>query len=583
LLNAHYPNLKNTFVFTREALNRVLSAKAGTCIASNELSLYMAKFTTECPYSNQRRFVSFYFRQVNGKPPSDPKCAQDVTDTIAKTNQLQKGCIRVGRNIEHRDLAATGVEGHRSPAVTINTVTPKRKVRTNDHGCAAASAITPGNDDGRVNEIGYLVGSDVGGEVGCQVGSVVGSNVGSSLPLYWDSPEAAKLFGFSYQDGDDVHKGVQDIVTSLTRAQQSHDGYKHFVANIDRAPLTPIQIFRLKSQCLYLRTAYQIALTKLGRGNNTWIETCCGGAVRKLSTLGFNATVDKKRLGLWNRLFRRDHIFPHPNSYVANGMKPKPRIFEVFPEAEAMISDFVLSHLDHFSVAMLRNELITIIIPGLKQKAEDESVPVDSEEYLLLSHLSTQPPSYSTVLRWLHYLGYTHDKLRKSYYVDGHEHQEQKLHRSKFIKKYLELEIRTHRWVQMSIVEFEEAQSSLSDDGNDKIINPGYSYTHAVTGDPWIEFHVDDINMKLIGDKVGPFGGNVSVRCPAGSRPLIIFGQDESIFNQFSHSGRQWLGPLGQRSIMPKSAGMGIMLSAFQSRDVSARIVDCCYHIFNRP
>jgi hypothetical protein len=248
----------------------------------------------------------------------------------------------------------------------------------------------------------------------------------------------------------------------------------------------------------------------------------------------------------------------------------------VLPKAKAMISDFVLSHLDHFSVDMLQNELVSIIIPSLKKKAEDESVPVDSKEFLLLSHLSTQPPCYSTALRWLHYLGYTHDKLRKSYYVDGHEHQERKLHRSKFIKKYLELEIPTHRWVQMSIVEFEEAQPSLSDDGNDKIINPGYSYTHAVTGDPWIEFHVDDINMKLIGDKVGPFGGNVSVRCPAGSRPLIIFGQDESIFNQFSHSGRQWLGPLGQRSIMPKSAGMGIMLSAFQSRDVSARIVDCC-------
>ena len=240
----------------------------------------------------------------------------------------------------------------------------------------------------------------------------------------------------------------------------------------------------------------------------------------------------------------------------------------------------IISLFDHFTVDMLRNELITIIIPCLKSKAEDESVPVDSEEYLLLSRLSTQPPSYSTVLRWLHYLGYTHDKLKKSYYVDGHEHQEQKLHRSKFIKKYLlELEIRTHRWVQMAIVECEEAQSSLSDDGTDSIINSGYSYMHPVTGDPWIEFHVDDINMKLIGDNVGPFGGNVSVRCPAGSRPLIIFGQDESIFNQFSHNGHQWLGPLGQRSIMPKSAGIGIMLSAFQSREVSARIVDCCDHI----
>ncbi len=484
ILNTHYPHLKNAFNFTREGLNRSISAKAGPCTGQNPYGIYWATFSTDCPYSGVFRKVSYYFRQdtKNNQPPDDPVSASDIVDKLASCNQLRRDCIRLGSNMP---------------------------------------------------------------------------NV----------------------EGDDVHKGVQDIITSLTRAQQSHDGYKHFVANIDQAPLTPIQIFRLKSQCLYLRTAYQIALKKLGRGNNTWIETCCGGAVRKLSPLGFNATADNLRLGRWNRLFRRDHMFPHPNTYVSNGMKPKPRIFEVFPEAEAMISDVVLGHLDHFSVAMLRNELITIIIPGLKQKAEDESVPVDSEEYLLLSHLSAQPPSYSTVLRWLHYLGYTHDKLKKSYYVDGHEHQEQKLHQSKFIKKYFEVEIQTHRWVQMSIVEFEEAQSSLSDDGNDKIINPGYSYTHPVTGDPWIEFHVDDINMKLIGDNVGPFGGNVSVRCPAGSRPLIIFGQDESIFNQFSHSGRQWLGPLGQRSIMPKSAGMGVMLSAFQSRDVSARIFDCYFHI----
>jgi hypothetical protein len=141
----------------------------------------------------------FYFRQVNGKPPSDPKYAQDVTDTIAKTNQLQRGCIRLGKNIKDQDLAATGVEGDRSAAGTVNTITPKRKVRTDDHGCTAASAITPGNDDGRINEIGFLVGSVVG-EVGCQVGSVVGSNVGSSLPSYWNSPEAAKLFGFSYKN-----------------------------------------------------------------------------------------------------------------------------------------------------------------------------------------------------------------------------------------------------------------------------------------------------------------------------------------------------------------------------------------------
>jgi hypothetical protein len=220
---------------------------------------------------------------------------------------------------------------------------------------------------------------------------------------------------------------------------------------------------------------------------------------------------------------------------------------------------------------MLRNELITNILPGLKKKAEDEQVPVDSSEFTLLSRLSTQPPSYSTVLRWLHSLGFSHDKLKKSYYVDGHEHEEQKRHRSVFIDRYLlDLERYTHRWVQMSIIEFEEIQSSLPDDN--KVIHSGYCYSHPVTSDEWIEFHVDDIDSVLCEDCIAPFGGNVSVRSPAGSKPLIIFGQDESIFNQFSHSGKQWLGPSGQRSIMPKTAGMGIMISCFQSRDVSLTI-----------
>ena len=101
----------------------------------------IAKFYTECPYSNHRRVVLFYFRQVHGKPPSDPKCAQDVTDTIAKTNQLQRGCIRLGKNIEDRDPAATGIEEDRPAAGTVNTITPKRKVRTDDHGCAAATVV----------------------------------------------------------------------------------------------------------------------------------------------------------------------------------------------------------------------------------------------------------------------------------------------------------------------------------------------------------------------------------------------------------------------------------------------------------
>jgi hypothetical protein len=90
---------------SREALNRIQSAKAGPCIALNELSLYRAKFCTECPYSNHRRVVSFYFRQVNGKPPSDPKCAQDVMDTIAKKQPAPERLHKTWQ--KHRGLGSS--------------------------------------------------------------------------------------------------------------------------------------------------------------------------------------------------------------------------------------------------------------------------------------------------------------------------------------------------------------------------------------------------------------------------------------------------------------------------------------------
>ncbi len=75
------------------------------------------------------------------------------------------------------------MDGNTPERTTVDHITPKRKVRTNDHDCAAASTVTPGNDDGKVPEVGCLVRSDVG-EVGCQVGIPVGSNVGSSVPSY---------------------------------------------------------------------------------------------------------------------------------------------------------------------------------------------------------------------------------------------------------------------------------------------------------------------------------------------------------------------------------------------------------------
>ena len=47
-----------------------------------KIHVYMAKFSTVCPYSGDARRVSYYFRQAanDTQPPDDPQCALDVFD-----------------------------------------------------------------------------------------------------------------------------------------------------------------------------------------------------------------------------------------------------------------------------------------------------------------------------------------------------------------------------------------------------------------------------------------------------------------------------------------------------------------------
>ena len=93
----------------------------------------------------------------------------------------------------------------------------------------------------------------------------------------------------------------------------------------------------------------------------------------------------------------------------------------------------------------------------------------------------------------------------------------------------------------------------------------GYSYLNA-KNEPFIEFHIDD-NEKFKDMITNPFGGNLSVRIPTNQPLLIIFGQDECIFKQYSFRKKGWCGPKGETPLMAKDDGQGVMISAFVSRD----------------
>ena len=96
----------------------------------------------------------------------------------------------------------------------------------------------------------------------------------------------------------------------------------------------------------------------------------------------------------------------------------------------------------------------------------------------------------------------------------------------------------------------------------------GVKYLKEKTNRSMCEFHVDDDkSVQDIANSRYPFGGTTLHLMPANMKPLILFGQDEAIFSQYSLNSFQWIGPKGERALLPKTTGSGIMISAFQSRE----------------
>ena len=72
-----------------------------------------------------------------------------------------------------------------------------------------------------------------------------------------------------------------------------------------------------------------------------------------------------------------------------------------------------------------------------------------------------------------------------------------------------------------------------------------------------VEFHHDDHSFlhNIVANEMGHglMGGKLSVQKQASlTKPLMIFGQDGSVFNQFLLGNRQWVGPAGQRALFAK-------------------------------
>ena len=166
------------------------------------------------------------------------------------------------------------------------------------------------------------------------------------------------------------------------------------------------------------------------------------------------------------------------------------------------------------------------------------------------------PVSEHIVSRWMRESGFSYMAHKKTYYVDMHEDEDVITDRNAYLKKSFELEIFEECWIQLPRrkyismkcldtirtigVKKEELATGLetenvSDKVSEYIDEKRVHFYKDENGRDMTEIHVDDVysydaieinNLPSLASK----GGNASVRLPKGSKPKIIFGQDEAIF-----------------------------------------------------
>ena len=271
-----------------------------------------------------------------------------------------------------------------------------------------------------------------------------------------------------------------------------------------------------------------------------------------------------------------------PNGTFIKSPAPKsglPPFFIDNPDAMNAFKNHGVSILKELSVERMHAYVLETLIPtmmarvqrGILEDTDDEEEDVslsaadalspETKKYLQSYGLSKV--SIATVVRWMHATGFRYRNRSKHYFVDGHEKPETLTYRPVFTKRYLAHEVQAYRWIQLTLVASKEleAQGLLAK-------NCGYQYIDPVDNIEKVEYHVDAIpNNVLAGIAVGSFGAHLSVRRDV-DKPIVVFiGQDEAIFKQFSFLSKMWTGPKGERPLLPKDEGAGVMISSFICRE----------------
>ena len=211
----------------------------------------------------------------------------------------------------------------------------------------------------------------------------------------------------------------------------------------------------------------------------------------------------------WFRLYRDNDCFPNPNNTETTRLPP---ILNACPDLVDDILTHCRSNIDTLSSESVHHFILTEALPKLaetmkKEQNQDETYTITE----LLQCFGLRKLHLITVQRWMRKLGFKYEPVRKSYYVDNHESEENVRYRNEFIERYFEYELLTHRWY------------SISDDNRKKMVEEGeisesIGYEYERDGQKYWEFHVDDHRSFQTACDHLLYGGFLSVRKPVDKK-----------------------------------------------------------------
>ena len=167
------------------------------------------------------------------------------------------------------------------------------------------------------------------------------------------------------------------------------------------------QTIAIRQRIQYLRMAYFNVLDS-ELNQPVRFNKCCEKAIQKLSELGIRVIKNYKTIMEWNRIFRTNEMFPHPNYYVEMGKSDQPVFLESFPEVKLELNEWVKMNLANLNCENIGIQLKQKILPNIYQTYLQEcgldNHQLSFNDFLRMFHLKSI--SDSTIWRLMKYLGF---------------------------------------------------------------------------------------------------------------------------------------------------------------------------------